>query len=252
MTPAQEVALGCRVLAAHGNADLVWGHLSRRDPDGEDVWLKAAGFGMEEITADRVVRIDRRGRPIGGKGRVHLEYPIHTAIMAARPDVGAIVHSHGESAVAFAATGLPLRPVGHEGTLFWPPDIARFTETGDLIHTPELGEAVAAALGDRNALLLHRHGLVTVGPDVPTAVMTAIFLEKACRMQLAVAAASGSSPYFKNADAEDAENAKNAEHTENAAHFDPAEALAKRDRCYGPRQLADAWAYLVRSLKARG
>lgn len=234
MTPAEEVALGCRVLAAHGNADLVWGHLSRRDPGGRDVWLKAAGYGMEEITADRVVRVDHGGRRTGGEGRVHLEYPIHTAIMAARPDVGAVVHSHGESAVAFAATGLPLRPVGHEGVLFWPPDIAGFTETGDLIHTPALGEAVAAALGDRNALLLHRHGLVTVGPDVPTAVMTAILLEKACRMQLTVAAAAAAAPYG-----------------DGTGHFDPAEALAKRDRCYGPRQLADAWAYLVRSLDAR-
>ncbi|MEV7284824.1 class II aldolase/adducin family protein [Streptomyces sp. NPDC093252] len=231
MTPAEEVALGCRVLAAHGNADLVWGHLSRRDPGGSDVWLKAAGYGMEEITADRVVRVDHGGRRTGGSGRVHLEYPIHTAIMAARPDVGAVVHSHGESAVAFAATGLPLRPVGHEGTLFWPPDIARFTLTGDLIHTPERGESVATALGDRNALLLHRHGLVTVGPDVPTAVLTAIFLEKACRMQLTVAATATHAPYAPEAD-----------------HFDPDEALAKRDRCYGPRQLADAWAYLVRSL----
>ncbi|MEU0690546.1 class II aldolase/adducin family protein [Streptomyces uncialis] len=228
MTPAEEVALGCRILAAHGNADLVWGHLSRRDPGGRGLWIKAAGYGMEEITPDRVVRVDHRGRRTAGAGRVHLEHPIHTAIMAARTDVGAVVHSHGESAVAFAATGLPLRPVGHEGTLFWPPDIARFTETGDLIDTPERGEAIAVALGDRNALLLHRHGLVTVGPDVPTAVLTAIFLEKACRTQLTVAAACPG----------------------RADDFDPGEARAKRDRCYGPRQLADAWAYLVRSVDA--
>ncbi|SEG87835.1 L-fuculose-phosphate aldolase [Thermomonospora echinospora] len=225
MTPAEEVSVGCRVLAAHGNADLIWGHLSRRDPDGKGTWLKSAGHGMEEITSDRVVRIDRNGTLLQGDGRVHLEYPIHTEIMAARPDVGAVVHSHAESAVAFAATGLPLHPVGHEGTLFWPPDIARFTRTGDLIRDRALGGEVAEALGDRNALLLHRHGLVTVGPDVPTAVMTAIFLEKACRMQLQVAAVG--TAYDRS---------------------DEAEALAKRARCYAPAQLEAAWAYLVRGL----
>jgi L-fuculose-phosphate aldolase len=225
VTPADEVSTGCRVLAAHGNADLIWGHLSRRDPGGGGVWLKAAGYGMEEITPDRVVRIGRDGTRLAGKGRVHLEYPIHTEVMAARPDVGAVVHSHAESVIAFAATGLPLRPVGHEGTLFWPPDIARFTQTGDLIRDRELGAAVAAALGDRNALLLHRHGLVTVGPDVPTAVMTAIFLEKACRMQLQVAATG--TAYESS---------------------DETEALAKRARCYAPSQLQAAWSYLVRSL----
>ncbi|MFI0406655.1 class II aldolase/adducin family protein [Actinomadura sp. 3N508] len=225
MTPADEVSIGCRVLAAHGNADLIWGHLSIRDPGGAGVWLKAAGYGMEEITPDRVVLIDRDGTRLRGDGRVHLEYPIHTEIMAARPDVGAVVHSHAESAVAFAATGLPLRPVGHEGTLFWPPDIARFTTTGDLIRDRALGSAVAEAIGDRNALLLHRHGLVTAGPDVPTAVLTAIFLEKACRLQLQAAAA---------ADTYD--------------HSDEAEALAKRARCYAPAQLDAAWSYLVRRL----
>jgi L-fuculose-phosphate aldolase len=225
VTPAEEVSLGCRVLAAHGNADLVWGHLSRRDPAGEGVWLKASGYGMEEITPDRVVRIDRAGTLLEGTGGVHLEHPVHTEIMAVRPDVGAVVHSHAESAVAFAATGLPLHPIGHEGTLFWPPDIARFTRTGDLIRDRPLGEAVAAALGDRNALLLQRHGLVTVGPDVPTAVMTAIFLEKACRMQLQVAAIG---PGY--------------------ARSDEAEALAKRAGCYAPAQLEAAWSYLVRTL----
>ncbi|WP_283134557.1 class II aldolase/adducin family protein [Rhizohabitans arisaemae] len=223
--PAAQVALGCRVLAANGHTDMVWGHLSQRDPDGRDVWLKGAGYGYQEVTPDRVVRIDRDGRRLAGTGRVHLEFPIHTEIMAVRPDVGAVVHSHAEAAVVFAATGLPLLPIGHEGTLFQPPDVARFTETGDLIHTRDLGERLAAALGDRNAVLLHRHGLVTVGPDVPTAVLTAIFLEKACRMQLA-AAATGADYSWS----------------------DPAEALAKRDRCYGPRQLADAWDHLVRTL----
>jgi L-fuculose-phosphate aldolase len=183
---------------------------------------------MEEITADRVVRVDQEGSLLEGAGRVHLEYPIHTEIMAARPDVGAVVHSHAESAVAFAATGLTLLPVGHEGTLFWPPDIARFTRTGDLIRDRALGAAVAESLGDRNALLLHRHGLVTVGPDVPTAVMTAIFLEKACRTQLRVAAV---------ATAYD--------------HSDEAEALAKRARCYSPAQLEAAWSYLVRRSQHR-
>ncbi|GAB2857617.1 class II aldolase/adducin family protein [Actinocorallia aurea] len=228
MTPAEEVALGCRVLAAHGNADLIWGHLSRRDPDGRGVWLKSAGYGMEEITPDRVVLIDRDGALLAGGDRVHLEYPIHTEIMAARPDVGAVVHSHAESAIVFAATGAELRPVGHEGTLFWPPDVARFTETGDLIRDRALGVSVAAALGDRNALLLHRHGLVTVGPDVATAVLTAVFLEKACRMQLQLEARGA--PFESS---------------------DEAEALAKRSRCYSPRQLDAAWAYLVRTLPAQ-
>src|SRR4051794_41771599 len=87
--------------------------------------------------------------------------------MAARPDVGSVVHTHAADTVALAATGHPLRPISHEATLFVPPALARFTRTGDLILTADLGRDVAAALADRNALMPGNHGTVTAGPPPP-------------------------------------------------------------------------------------
>src|SRR3954470_17755850 len=230
-TPAlrAEVALGCRVLGAEDQGDLVWGHVSARDPDGRGAWIKASTFGFEEIGAEQVILVDRDGRVLEGEGRRHAEYPIHTEVMAARPDVGSVVHTHAADTVAFAATGHPLRPISYEATLFVPPAIARFTQTGDLILTAELGRAVAAALGDRNALMLVRHGIVTVGPDVPTAVITAVLLARACRIRLTALSAGGW-----------------------ATWSDDAEALAKRGHAYPPLLLAQAWASLVRRLDGAG
>jgi L-fuculose-phosphate aldolase len=187
--------------------------------------MKAATWGFEEIDEGKVILVDPDGAVVEGTGRRHAEFPIHTEVMAARPDVTSVVHTHAPHAVALAATGQPLRPISHEGTLFVPPDIARFTETGDLILTRALGRKVAAALGERNALFLVNHGIVTVGPDVPTAVLTALLLERACRMQL-VASSAGELVRWSSDD----------------------EALAKRDHCYPPELLAQAWAYLVRRL----
>lgn len=217
------VALGCRVLGAQGHGDLVWGHVSGRDPDDRGVWMKASGFGFEEVTADQVLLVSPEGAVLEGEGRRHTEYPIHTEVVAARPDVGAVVHTHAPSAVAFGSLVSPLLPISHEGTLFVPPDVTRFARTGDLILTPELGREVAATLGDRNAVLLVNHGIVTAGPDVPTAVVTAILLERACRIQLAAMAAG-----------------------EIRRWSDDGEAMAKRDHCYGPDLLRQAWEYLVR------
>lgn len=222
--PAEQVLLGGHVLAANGHEDMIWGHVSCRAGDGS-FWIKSAGYGFAELRREHVLLLSRAGEVLDGTGRAHLEHPIHGEVLAARPDVGAVVHTHAEAAVAFAATGQPLLPVGHEGTLFGPPDITRFTVTGDLVRDQELGQALAAELGDRNAILLPRHGLVTVGPDIPTAVLTAIFLEKACRMQLAVSAAG-----------------------QQILHSPDDEAIAKRDRCYGPSQLVAAWDHLVRAL----
>lgn len=226
MHPLQEqVALGCRVLGAAGQSDLVWGHLSARDPDGRGAWMKAATFGFEEVRADRVVLVDRDGQVVDGVGRRHAEFPIHTEVMAARDDVGAVVHTHSPAAVALGASGAPLQPLSHEGTLFVPPDVARFSATGDLILTRELGRALAGTLGERNSALMVNHGVVVAAADVPTAVVTTLLLDAACRMQLQVLAAGG--PRHWSSDEE---------------------ALAKREHCYSQALLKQAWEYLVRRL----
>ena len=189
----EDVALGCRILGLEDQGDFVWGHVSARDPDGRGVWMKAAGLGFDEIGAEQVILVSWDGEVLEGEGRRHIEYPIHTELMRARPDVGAVVHTHAPWSVAFASTERPLRPLSHEGTLFVPPQIARFTLTGDLIMTRELGEALAACVGGRNAALMVHHGLVACGADVPAAVMTAVFLERACRANIRAIAGGGPS-----------------------------------------------------------
>src|ERR1700726_3517857 len=94
---------GCRALAAASQADMVWGHPSVRDPEGRGVWMKASGWGFEEVDASRIVLVSPVGDVLSGNGPRHIEYPIHTEIMAARPDVGAAVHTHSPAACQFAA-----------------------------------------------------------------------------------------------------------------------------------------------------
>lgn len=219
------VSQGCRVLGAADQGDLIWGHVSARDPDGRGIWMKASGLGFEEVGPDDVLLVSWDGEVLEGEGRRHAEYPIHTEVMRARPDVGSVIHTHSPAAVAFGALGVPLRPVSHEANLFVPPDLARFTGTGDLISTAELGERVAATLADRNACLLVNHGVVVAAPDVPTATVTAYLLDRACRMQLTVMAAGGWATWSS-----------------------PEESLSKRGHCYSEAMLQGAWEYLVRRL----
>ncbi|WP_129667072.1 class II aldolase/adducin family protein [Phytoactinopolyspora endophytica] len=221
------VSTGCRVLAANGHSDLVWGHLSARDPDGRGVWLKRAGLGFDEIGPDDVQLLSWDGELLAGQGPVHLEHHIHIEVLRARRDVAAVVHSHPEAAVALAATGLALQPVGHEATFFTPPDVPRFDRTGDLIRTSELGAEVAGVIGPHNAALLVNHGVVVAESSVERAVFGAVVLEKACRAQLLAVSAVGADRLIASPDEE---------------------ALAKRERCYSARQVSLGWQYLVRSL----
>ena len=226
MSDAREfVSLGCRILGHQDQGDLVWGHVSARDQEGRGVWMKRSTIGFEEVSPDDVLLVDPEGSVLQGEGRRHAEYPIHTEIMAARSDVNSVVHTHAHHAVAFASLDVSLRPISHEGTLFVPPEVARFTQTGDLILTQELGQAVAAALGERNAIFLVNHGIVTAAADVPTAVMTAVLMDRACRAQLTAMAAGPIRSWSSDE-----------------------EALAKREHCYPPELLRQAWDYLVRRL----
>jgi len=212
-----------RALAAAGQADMVWGHASVRDPGGGGAWMKAAGWGLEEIDAAKIVLVSPDGEVASGEGPRHIEYPIHTEIMAARPDVGSVVHTHSSAANEFAALDVPLRPLDHAGSLFCYPDIPRFTLTGGLIKTRELGAALAGALGDARACLMPQHGIVAVGPDAPAAVMTAVLLDRACRTQLTAMAAG---PLRRWGDEEDT--------------------VAKRADVWSSRQLRAGWEYLLR------
>lgn len=219
------VALGCRILEAEGQGDHVWGHLSARDPEGRGIWMKAGGFGFDEIDPDQVILVSWEGEVLVGEYNRPFEYPIHTRLLLARPDVQAVVHTHPQSCVAFASLDVPLRPISREPTFFVPPDVARFTKTGELIVTDALGDDLAAAVGDRNAALMINHGVVACGPDVQTAVVTAITLEKACATNLLAYAAGG--PKIWSSDQE---------------------ALAKRERVAQPRSMLQTWNYLARKV----
>lgn len=220
---------GCRALAAAGQADMVWGHPSVRDPEGRGAWMKASGWGFEEVDASRIVLVSPAGEVLAGGGPRHIEYPIHTEVMAARPDVGAVVHTHSPAACQFAALDTPLLPLDHAGSLFCYPAIPRFERTGGLIKTQELGRALAAALGEAIAVFLPQHGIVTVGPDLPAAIMTAVLLDRACRTQLTAMAAG-----------------------EVRVWGDERDTVAKRADVWAPKQVQAGYEYLLRRATGPG
>lgn len=230
-TGSEAIALavaGSRALAAAGQSDMVWGHASVRDPDGRGAWMKASGWGFEEIDESRIVLVSPDGEVLYGTGRRHIEYPIHTEVMARRADVGAVVHTHSDAANAFSALDVPLRPLSHAGSLFSYPDVPRFTLTGGLISSSELGESLAAALGAAPACLMPQHGLITVGKNLAAAVMTAVLLDRACRTQLTAMAAGPLARWGSEGDT-----------------------VAKRAVVWSDSQIAAGFDYLVRSAASR-
>ena len=169
-----QLAWACRILAAEGYADLTLGHISARGPGGE-VWIKRKGVALDEVEPDDVVSLDDTDAVL------HLETVLHTGVYRAREDVGAVVHGHPPHATALGATTADLALLTHDGILF-AEGVGRFDDP-DLIVDDDQGDRVASALGRRRAVLMQNHGVLAVGKDVPWAVLTAITLERAARLQ---------------------------------------------------------------------
>lgn len=180
----EEVARAYQVLAANGQGDTIFGHVSGRLPGWDRFWMKPSRIGLEEVTADCLILLDLEGQVLDGDRPRHEEFPIHAEVMRARPDVLAVVHTHPLHSIALAARGSSLRPVSHEGSYFWPPEIPVFDQFTDLVRTAEQGAAVAAGLGDRPALFLLNHGIVVTGSGPAEACEAAIILERAAQVQL--------------------------------------------------------------------
>jgi len=220
----RDLVLACRILGANGHGDNIYGHVSAR-LDQSRILMKAHHVGLEEMSENDILILDLDGNVLGGSGKRHTEYPIHTEIMRARPDVMAVVHTHPIHSVAFAARGLKLRPVGHEGNFFWPPEVPVFDEFTDLVRTREQGEAVARCLADRPGMFLRNHGIAVAERSLEWATCAAILLEKAAQVQLLAQPANDVT----------------------FAHTSADEALAKR-RIWFPESIDAMWRYYVRGL----
>jgi L-fuculose-phosphate aldolase len=178
----EQVAWACRILALEGYVDLTLGHVSARLPDEQTVLIKRKGVALDEVAPEDVVPLDVDADQADVGPEMHLEAVLHTEIYKLRPDVGAVVHGHPPFSTAIGATEAQIELLTHDAVLF-ADGVSVFEETADLITAPEQGRAVAQALGPRRAVLLANHGVVVVGKDVPWAVLAAITLERAVRIQ---------------------------------------------------------------------
>ncbi len=196
MTPdvmREQVALACRMIALHGYVDLTLGHVSARNLGERTIWIKRKRVGLDEVTPDDVTALDIDDEAALRRSDYHLESVMHTEIYRARPDVGSVIHGHPPYATALGATSAELQFLTHDSVLFVD-GLGCYDASPALITEPEQGRDVARALGSRRAALLRNHGVVIAAQDVRWAVLTAVTLERAIRLQSIVGTLGPSVP----------------------------------------------------------
>ncbi len=152
-----------------------FGHLSYRVPAGDQFVVVRHSVGAS-ATADDLVVMALDGRKLDGSGDPPGEFPIHSEIYKARPDVMSVVHYHGMYSTAFTTVGQELRPIHSVGTIFH--DGVPTYPDPKLILNRERGAALARALGTHRAVLLRAHGVAVTGPSIEDTVSGAFLFEE--------------------------------------------------------------------------
>lgn len=178
-----DIACACRILAREGMDDGLAGHISARVPGAEEFWVTPWGLYFDEVTPGDVIRIDRAGKVVEGEHPVNFAVVIHLAIHEARPEAGAIVHTHPPHLTAFSALGREIEPFDQIGAFIYE-DQAVYHEFTGSVYSLEAARPIAAALGSKRVAILKNHGLITVGPDVRTALGDTLLTERAARVQI--------------------------------------------------------------------
>jgi ribulose-5-phosphate 4-epimerase/fuculose-1-phosphate aldolase len=186
----RQLAATMRLFADYGFDEGAGGHVTARDPELPDCfWVNPFGLHFGAVRTSDLILVDASGAVVAGEGRVNpAALAIHAQLHAARPDVVAAAHTHSVHGRAFSTLRRPLDPLTQDSCAFFE-DHAVFEDYTGVVLSVEEGRRIAAALGDRKALILSNHGLLTVGGSVEEAAWWFIALERSCQVELLAEAA---------------------------------------------------------------
>ncbi|MCA8031001.1 class II aldolase/adducin family protein [Burkholderia cepacia] len=178
-----------------GWSELIFNHITVRlaDEAGQPARYLINPFGLHysEVTAENLLCIDLEGnsRQDSPYGVNRAGFVIHSAVHGAREDAHCIMHVHTTAGCAISCKESGLRHDNFYSAMLYD-DIAYHDYEGVTTKTDEQPRLVAS-LGTRNHMILRNHGLLAVGPNIPTTFNRLWVMQRACEIQLASDAGAG-------------------------------------------------------------
>lgn len=184
MPPMDARAAVAGAYRALGTAGMIVGssgNVSARIEGG--MVISPTGTSPEAVTEAGLVRMGLQAHA----PRASSEWALHAALYLARPEFGAIVHTHSDACTALACLGEGLPPFHYQVAGFGGNDVrcGAYVTFG----TPELADVAVQAMAGRTACLLSNHGMIAAGADIATATAAARTLEVLARQYLMARAA---------------------------------------------------------------
>jgi L-ribulose-5-phosphate 4-epimerase len=175
------------------------GHANLSARAGADQFVLTTTGMVRGLRTDQMATVTLDGKTVEGQlGPENAEIvAMHSVVYRARPDVGAIIHTHSPSATAFALAHRPL-PCRAEPLLRFgqaePVPVVPWGPRGSEVSV----NGIAALLNSSsitNAVLLANHGLLAFGPDPRAVAGLVIAIEEAAGAELAAAVIGGAEDF---------------------------------------------------------
>ena len=198
----QRLAAAFRLFSKCGFDEGVAGHITARDPEFPDrFWVDPFAMHFSQIRVSDLILVNDTGDVVEGNRPVNAAaFAIHSQVHKARPDVIAAAHAHSLYGKSWSSLGRLLDPITQDACAFYG-DHALFDDYTGVVLDLEEGRRISAALGQRKAVILRNHGLLTVGRSVDEAAWWFITMERSCQAQL-LAEAAGTPVLIDDAAAE--------------------------------------------------
>ncbi|MGA8309007.1 MAG: class II aldolase/adducin family protein [Terriglobales bacterium] len=186
----QRLAGAFRLFSRFGFDEGVAGHITARDPEHLDhFWVNPFGMHFGQIRVSDLILVNDHGQVVEGKYPVNgAAFAIHSQVHAARPDIVAAAHAHSLYGKTWSSLERLLDPITQDACAFYE-DHSLFADFTGVVYKTSEGERIAQALGDKKAVILRNHGLLTVGRTVDEAAWWFITMERSCQAQLMAEAA---------------------------------------------------------------
>src|SRR5467141_1116293 len=156
------LAAAFRLFSRFGFDEGVAGHITARDPERLDhFWVNPFGMHFGLIRASDLILVNHKGEVVEGRYPVNqAAFAIHSQVHAARPDVIAAAHAHSIYGKTWSTLGRLLDPITQDVCAFYE-DHAVFEDYTGVVNEVAEGQRIAKALGDKKAVILRNHGLLT-------------------------------------------------------------------------------------------
>jgi L-fuculose-phosphate aldolase len=148
---------------------------------GEDsILITPSGVSKADIEPDDLLVTDLSGNLLKGNGRPSSEIRMHLSVYRVRSEIRAVVHAHPPMATACTLSGFPFNSkiLPEVWLLLGRVPTAPYATPS----TEEVVRSISAHIEKSKAILLERHGALTLGSNLAEARMRMEKLEHAARI----------------------------------------------------------------------